>query len=199
MVFFFRPLYTVFVPHGHKHQITQPTMKKALKNQKSLAQEPGPPRSWRIQGGSREGGAELKHSGAERGRRSEGGLPSACRGRWPRRRGSCSWRRRRRRRRRWGSPLPPVGLIRVWDSGGEAVEEMGRGRRGWGECVREWAGFWIEMAARSASFGLLGWPMRRRSYCYSFFPPFWNLLYLVMVTLVWLHFLNWDPTFISNW
>ena len=104
MVFFFRPLYTVFTPQspGPNHRTDH---RKAPKYQKSLALEPGPPRSWRIQGGSREGGVELNPSGAERGREGEGGLPSACRGRWPRRRGSCSWRRSRRSRRRRGSPL----------------------------------------------------------------------------------------------
>jgi len=70
MVFFFRPLYTVFAPHNHHHQITQGTReKKTQKKHKSLALEPVPPRSPRIQGG-REGKAELKSSGAG-GKRSE--------------------------------------------------------------------------------------------------------------------------------
>jgi hypothetical protein len=70
MVFFFRPLYTVFDPH-HTKSHNMPG--KQRNDQKSLALELNPSRSQRIQGG-RDGEAEPKPLGAGGCAEKEGSL-----------------------------------------------------------------------------------------------------------------------------
>jgi hypothetical protein len=56
MVFFFRPLYTVFAPHNHQHQIKQQTREKNTNRSGWNPDRPELPRgkTQRIQGGERE-------------------------------------------------------------------------------------------------------------------------------------------------